>query len=577
MPTELRIVIKQKNLIITHCTTSCPMNKYIFQQTCLDDCPHFTSKIDNGFIKYCTNPSIDELECPSEFCFHDDPYCFNGNCLPSCPEYTVSHNGSCLMSCPNDSPYLTASCEGVCYTETKFCFETCPSSHPYVFSSPKLKHCLVECPSYTAIDGRFCRLSCPDDLPYLFNKTCLEKCPKTHPMISIQTSAFNKMFTCTTYCPKDSASFRNVCVPVCPNGTYFDGLRKKCVKRCGSMRPFIDTTPADRRSIFYQECVSNCPLGKYSLIEKTTLNHRFECVFQCPTPLVHYISKCLPKCYKPRPFILQLNRTCVSSCPMGFTGYNYTCIERCPEHALYIENGTCVSHCANTDSIYILTNIGRKCLSSNFCTNETMLIKGTKTCIQICPRNTHAIIRNVCTKKSECLETNVLQDTNHGYQCQEKCLKGFFRNGNLCVPQCPTNTFIIGKNCTDTCFGTRPLKYTLTSKDKKECVSECPQGYFKYKNECMSLTLCLSYGLQYVYNGTCYKRCPPQTIPNGTNTCIAIDPPKLLEFVKSLVMLAGFFFFIAYLICCYKGCGCFEEGIRRLLHGYQVHIHSQIQ
>lgn len=61
------------------------------------------------------------------------------------------------------------------------------------------------------------------------------------------------------------------------------------------------------------------------------------------------------------------------------------------------------------------------------------------------------------------------------------------------------------------------------------------------------------------------------------NTCIAIDPPKLLEFVKSLVMLAGFFFFIAYLICCYKGCGCFEEGIRRLLHGYQVHIHSQIQ
>lgn len=147
----------------------------------------------------------------------------------------------------------------------------------------------------------------------------------------------------------------------------------------------------------------------------------------------------------------------------------------------------------------------------------------------------------------------------------------------MCVPQCPTNTFIIGKNCTDTCFGTRPLKYTLTSKDKKECVSECPHGYFKYKNECMSLALCLSYGLQYVYNGTCYKKCPPQTIPNGTNTCIAIDPPKLLEFVKSLVMLAGFFFFIAYLICCYKGCGCFEEGIRRLLHGYQVHIHSQIQ
>lgn len=566
MPTELQIVIKQINLIITHCTKSCPMNQYIFQQTCLEDCPQFTSKIDNGFIKYCKNPEIDELECPSEFCFHDDPYCFNGNCIPSCPEYTVNHNGSCLMNCPNDSPYLTALCEGVCYTGTKFCSGTCPSSHPYVFSSPKLQHCLVGCPSYTAIDGRFCRLSCPDDFRFLFNKTCLEKCPNTHPLISIQTSPFNKIFTCMTYCPKYTASFRNVCVSVCPNGTYFDGLQNKCVRKCGTMRPFINTTPSDRRSIFYQQCVSNCPPGKYSLIENTTLKHRNLCVYQCPTPLVHYLSKCLPKCYKPLPFILQFNRTCISSCPTGFTGYNYTCIERCPEQSLYIENGICVSHCANKSSLYILTNIGRTCLSSNFCTNGTMLIKETKACVQICPRNTHAIMKDVCTNISECMETNVLQDTKHGYQCQEKCSNSFFRNGNFCVSQCPANTFLMGKNCTDACFGTRPLKYknNFRIKDSTECVSECPQGYFRYENECMSLALCLSNGMQYVYNRTCYKQCPPQTIPNGTNTCIAIDPALLLELVKNLLIIAGFFFFLVYLICCFKGCKCLIEGVQRL-------------
>lgn len=70
--------------------------------------------------------------------------------------------------------------------------------------------------------------------------------------------------------------------------------------------------------------------------------------------------------------------------------------------------------------------------------------------------------------------------------------------------------------------------------------------------------------MQYVYNRTCYKQCPPQTIPNGTNTCIAIDPPLLLELVKNLLIIAGFFFFLVYLLCCFKGCKCLIEGVQRL-------------
>lgn len=70
--------------------------------------------------------------------------------------------------------------------------------------------------------------------------------------------------------------------------------------------------------------------------------------------------------------------------------------------------------------------------------------------------------------------------------------------------------------------------------------------------------------MQYVYNRTCYKKCPPQTIPNGTNTCIAIDPALLLELVKNLLIIAGFFFFLVYLLCCFKGCKCLIEGVQRL-------------
>lgn len=144
---------------------------------------------------------------------------------------------------------------------------------------------------------------------------------------------------------------------------------------------FIDIIFVDRRLIFYQECVLNCLFGKYLLIENIILNYRFECVFKCLIFLVYYIFKCLFKCYKFCFFILQLNRICVFLCFMGFIGYNYICIERCFEYVLYIENGICVLYCVNMDFIYILINIGRKCLSFNFCINEIMLIKGIKICI----------------------------------------------------------------------------------------------------------------------------------------------------------------------------------------------------
>lgn len=595
------------------CTTSCPVNQYIhvFQQACLKECPQFTSEIDNGFIKYCINPTINELECPREFCNPKYPNCFNGNCVKSCPEYTVSHNGSCLMNCPKDSPYITASCDGVCYTGAKFCSKACPNSHQYIFSSLKLQHCLVECPNYTAIDGKFCRLSCPVDYPLLFNQTCLEKCPDTHPMIILKISPFNRIFTCTTKCSIYTASYRNVCVSVCPNGTFLDNS-VQCVERCGNKRPFINTTPPERKSIYYQQCLSSCPLGKYSMkinatfecvskcpsnfslynnscILKCPLSHPMKkittsngikitvcvkscpddmfthgnlCIYHCPRPLVHYMSKCLSDCRKPLSFVLKFNRTCIAGCPFAFVRFNNTCIEKCPEHVESIENGTCVDHCANTNSLSVVTKIGKTCINSETCTNETVLMKETKTCILVCPRKTHAIIKEVCANINECPKTHVLQDTERGYQCQRNCSSDLYKNGMLCVSQCPDNKFIMDRNCTDTCFGLRSLKHKKTHdiKSKPECVSECPDGYYMHNNECLTASLCQQNGLYYTFNKTCYEHCPSNTFPNNRNqTCIPYDPSKIWEVVIFNLFLAICFFIVFYIMCCFKGFSCTSD------------------
>lgn len=623
-PTELSIVTKQWYQTQTSCNTSCPVNQYIFQQACLQDCPPFTSKNDNGFIKYCKYPAINELECPSEFCNPKYPFCFKENCLSSCPEYTVSHNGSCLMDCPKESPYLTATCDGVCYTGAKFCSKTCPSSHPYIFSSLKLRHCLVECPDYTVLDKRFCRLSCPVDHPFLFGKTCLEKCPDTHPMIVFQTSPFNQIFTCRTECPKDNASFRNVCVSICPKGTFLDN-GVQCVDKCGDIRPFMTTIPSKRKSIYFQQCVSRCPLGKYSInrnatfecvskcpsnfslynnscvpkcplthpmkkktninILKTTIcvkscpkdmfTHEKECIFQCPTPLVHYMSKCLPECQKPLPIILKVNRTCFAACPVGFVKYNNTCIDKCPKHVQFIENGTCVDHCASKNSLSIVTNIGKTCIYSATCTNETMLIKGTTTCTLVCPRKTHAIIKDVCTNNiGECHENYVLQDTNRGLHCQEKCSDAFYKNGKMCVTQCPVNKFIMDRNCSDACFGTRPLKYKENrKKGKTTCVSECPDGYLMHEKECLTSDWCMRNDLMYTFKNTCYSQCPEGTSQNDF-TCIAHDTSNVWRGFSFFLFIAGQFFIIFFMLCCFKGCICTRLRswwLNRKLEKYQVY------
>lgn len=181
-----------------------------------------------------------------------------------------------------------------------------------------------------------------------------------------------------------------------------------------------------------------------------------------------------------------------------------------------------------------------------------MLMNGTKTCILDCPRKTHVIIKDICTNISECLESHVLQDTERGYQCQENCSSVLYRNGRMCVLQCPVDKFIMDRNCTDTCYGTRPLKYEQT-----KCVSECPDEYFKHKNECLTADSCRDNRLYYTFNKTCYAHCPLNTFPHHRyQICIPYDLSKIMNVVIGYLCIAICLFIVFNMMCCFKGFTC---------------------
>ncbi|XP_061176444.1 balbiani ring protein 3-like [Saccostrea echinata] len=499
-------------------------------------------------------------------------------------------------------------CRGVCYTGGKSCSRSCPKSHPFVFHSPKITHCLHECPDFTAINQNSCNLSCPIDFSLLFNRSCLQKCPATHPFIAVRISSFNKIFICTDRCPEEMASYRNVCISVCPNGTYLDnGRYKKCLEKCEDTRPFIYTTTALRNSIYYQQCLSNCPSGKYryalheknvcvsecpkeySIFNGTCLskcpysyplknslgingNNRYVCVKHCPrntfkydkkcfrlcpSNLVHYLSNCSSKCLGSYPFLLRHNRTCLSECPLKYLYNGRICDDKCSENVSYIENRTCTAQCSNRSMLYKESVIGKECVNLDTCPNETMLLKGTRECIDICPKETHVVINNICTKISECLNSFVFQPTNQGNLCTEKCPQNLLSNGRHCVSRCPGNKVIIEKNCTDECTYTKPSKFKNESIGGIFCISVCPDGFVNYRNECIDKNECIFNKQSYVFNKTCFEKCPKRTVPINEgdmyHTCKAVDIAQAYQNVVTLFAYAGLFSVLFYFVCCYKG------------------------
>ncbi|XP_062617184.1 proprotein convertase subtilisin/kexin type 5-like [Saccostrea cucullata] len=437
------------------CKRACPAKQYVYRKQCYNSCPSHTFARYNGFIKYCVS-DVEHFHCPKSICQKEYPYCFEGNCLDSCPEYTIGYNKSCVMTCPSEAKYITAvSCEGVCYSGYKTCSSKCPVSHPFKFRFNHFYHCLKECPSFSMQNFTKCELSCPDDRPLLFNKTCRSTCPPSSPFTSLRTSVFNKIFVCSEHCNDMMASYRNVCVSVCPAKSPLE-YHGKCVETCQKDRPFINTTPA-KKSIYISSavcrevstryismdekffawiknktCVTDCPSNtlvfnstcveacpktfplNYTKVQQGKHEHicvkkcpgnayqyKYFCFDQCPTYMKYILSNCTLECPKTYPYIYMDNVTCVQSCPDHYVYNGKKCAEKCPREHFYIENKQCVNVCSKISALQRRTNQGIVCLNSSFCPNGTVLIENTPHCVGECPESM-LIINNICTRSTSC-------------------------------------------------------------------------------------------------------------------------------------------------------------------------------
>lgn len=111
------------------------------------------------------------------------------------------------------------------------------------------------------------------------------------------------------------------------------------------------------------------------------------------------------------------------------------------------------------------------------------------------------------------------------------------------------------RNCTDACFGKKPLKMDESTspfnKFKRICMSKCPTGNVKNGNEC-TLQYC-DFRTPYTFNNTCYAECPPGKVPNSAKACVPFDPLNFWPWIVSIVLFSFSFFFLFAMICCFKG------------------------
>ena len=283
---------------------------------------------------------------------------------------------------------------------------------------------------------------------------------------------------------------------------------------------------------------------------------------------MHYLSECVQECIHPLPFLLQSNRTCTAECPPGLIRHNFSCVEKCPKEARYVENQTCVANCADQNSLSLVTIVGYRCIISETCINETILMKDSRFCVSICPNESHIIVKNACANISDCRDVYV--DTKQGYKCSKSCPDTLYTNGRRCVNRCPPNKMIMDRNCTDMCFGKKPLKMdeqefrnsaNMDNNMRFLCMSECPKGYAINGNKCINFGRCAAFGKPYIFNNTCHEKCPPGMLRRifeknfvSWLACVAFEHAKFwFVLVFSVLIIFSVFFGCFAMICCFKG------------------------
>ncbi|EAR88128.2 zinc finger lsd1 subclass family protein (macronuclear) [Tetrahymena thermophila SB210] len=280
--------------------------------------------------------------------------------------------------------------------------------------------------------------------------------------------------------------------------------------------------------LYKSACVQTCPTNTY-LSNSTTCT---DCNSNCKT-CSNSATFCT-SCNSPN-YLIQLNGSCVSSCPQA----------QWPR----VSDGTC-QQC--DQSCYTCTSPGNQ-TSCTSCSGTNYLYN--KQCISICPSGTYA---NTATNNNQCLPCNSNCSTCNGPNSNNctSCPLSFYLQSSTstCVSSCNSNQYADNSlskciNCNLTCTTCSGSSnncqscsgFLFLSTSGNTCTINCLSSEFKNtaNNKCepchpscntcsgSSSSNCLSCQGSLYFNSvtkTCQSTCPDGTYPNSNgNVCSQCD------------------------------------------------------
>ena len=540
---------------IFKCTKSCSNTSYPLRtessNECLNSCKDpdkYLSKSENKCYKICGNSPRNKYtqegtkECLFECNNPIYPYYYSSskkcveNCLPT--EYAKVGTNECVTNCEPSGHYEYDS-SGISdsYYKVNTCVVQCPPNKPYAEKSGDHIKCIVQCSSTNKFFKR-------EFKHYETNlqKICKSQCPNDYPYYTIYKDNNNKyVYGCRNTCDEGYLIIRgtndNLCIPECPyviadypiditnyKYKYIDeNNKKRCTNVCPS--PNKKFHKIDNGSDCLKKCPDDAPFYEFGKVICKNEND-----IGC-----NYINYKTGECMQNNKCNNDQNKSKIKDLD------KYICSTECnSKYGIYeTPYKSCVNDCQNDEvknKNLIYDNQNKKCICKNLFykdkanNNEIVCFNNgynnTKCKYLHGTYNVNMYGTNECIEKDDCKARNgILSPSNDicyersKYNCEyidknstlkfdDYCMCKYKHYKRKDIGKCDFSTCNIDQLDMTICLdenGVCPLGYGKLINEKNECVNECPQGYYSFRNICLTASECKNKN-GFDNNCQCYKK-----------------------------------------------------------------------
>ncbi|KAL4496783.1 hypothetical protein ABPG73_011749 [Tetrahymena malaccensis] len=497
------------------CTSCYPQssNPYLQSNTCVPSCPTNYYPNNQNQCILCSNTFPGCATCSPNSCIT----CSNPNqyldittntCVDSCNPPLVSINSptkQCIQDCnkiascikcttDNSNNQTCQLCSNGTVLDQNQCVTNCPSGK-YSDNQSKCQPCnnlFQGCKICTSITCSQCQNQNEffDPVAKICTSQCVYGANPHSPSSQCQT--------CTnTKCQSCQSNNLNQCTSCDPNSKYPFLENGNCVDKCSSQ---------------YYQNGNQCSLcsTKFPNCNTCTNNNCIQCSSNYYLSLDQQICSltCPSKQYQTNIGGINICQNCLNSTCLTCDPINPQNCLTCDQSSSskYLENNQCNLSCSQTS--YADQNNKcqpcdqqfqncQKCIQNQcqICKSGFYLDPQTNTCSNVCPlfkyKEQSTMSCKFCTQQTQCEQC----DAQFPDQCF-KCTKPYSLINKKCVSSCPEGTYSdsnqicqpcksLDMNCKlcnpGYCTECKPSDYYL-DQDKKQCLTQCPNGYVKYKD-----------------------------------------------------------------------------------------------